>query len=106
MIRPEPESDRQAIWSVNLAAFDTEAEAELVDALRDGGFNEVSLRAEVEGQIVGHILFLPLTVITESGTVDACHSPRWLSYRVIRDKGSEADSSKRAFGNAGPVVIA
>lgn len=71
LIRPERDSGRPAIWSVNRAAFDTEAEAELVDVLRDGGFNEVSLVAEFDGQVVGHILFTPLTVISESGLVDA-----------------------------------
>jgi len=71
VIRPETEQDRQAVWSVNRAAFETDAEADLVDALRDGGYVEVSLVAEVDGEIVGHILFSPLPVIMEVGTVDS-----------------------------------
>jgi len=57
VIRPETGQDRAAIWSVNQAAFEGDAEANLVDALRDGGFAEVSLVAEVDEEIVGHILF-------------------------------------------------
>ena len=70
-VRPESDVDREAIWNVNRAAFDSEAEANLVDALRDGGFIEVSLVAEVEGEIVGHILFSRLPIITDSGEVDS-----------------------------------
>ena len=36
MIRSEEDRDQQAIWQVNRAAFETQAEATLVDALRDG----------------------------------------------------------------------
>jgi len=68
-IRPESDQDRQAVWNVNRAAFEAEEEANLVDALRDGGYVEVSLVAEVDNEIVGHILFSRLPVITKVGTV-------------------------------------
>lgn len=71
VIRPETEQDRQAIWNVNRAAFESDAEANLVDALRDSGYVEVSLIAKVDGEIVGHILFSRLPVVTRVGTVDA-----------------------------------
>lgn len=71
VIRPEANQDQEAIWSVNQAAFEGDAEANLVDALRDGGFAEVSLVAEVDGGIVGHILFSRLSIVTKVGTVDA-----------------------------------
>lgn len=51
-IRPEKDSDRQAVGNVNRTAFDTDAEANLVDALRDDGYVEVSLVAECDGQTV------------------------------------------------------
>lgn len=70
-IRRESGNDRTAIWNVNQAAFGTDAEANLVDALSDGGYVEVSLVAESDGEIVGHILFSRLTIITNFGTVDA-----------------------------------
>jgi putative acetyltransferase len=69
-IRPETGQDQKAIWSVNRAAFEGDAEANLVDALRDGGFVEVSLVAEVDREIVGHILFSRVAITTNFGTVD------------------------------------
>lgn len=71
VIRPEIEADRQAIWNVNRAAFDSEAEANLVDALRDSGYVEVSLVAEDAGMIIGHILFSRTPIVTRVGTVKA-----------------------------------
>ena len=70
-IRPEANQDRAAVWSVNQQAFGGDDEANLVEALRDGGFVEVSLVAELDGQIVGHILFSRVAIITKVGTVDA-----------------------------------
>ncbi|HMC54572.1 MAG: GNAT family N-acetyltransferase [Acidobacteria bacterium] len=62
-IRPEREADTPAIRRVNLAAFETSKEAELVDALREQAAPLVSLVAEDAGAIVGHILFSPVTLI-------------------------------------------
>ncbi len=70
-IYAESAVDRQAIWNLNQAAFETESEANLVDALRDGGYVEVSLIAEEDGEVVGHILFSKITIVTEARTVDA-----------------------------------
>ena len=70
-IQPETEQHRAAIWKVNQAAFEGDAEANLVDALRDSGFAEVSLVAEVDGKVVGHILFSRAAIVTNVGTVDA-----------------------------------
>ena len=70
-IRPETNEDAKCVWNVNRNAFETEAEANLVNALRDGGYSEVSLIAVVDGEIVGHILFTRITIVTKTGTVDA-----------------------------------
>jgi putative acetyltransferase len=70
-IRPETTQDRSDIWNVNQAAFGGDDEANLVDALRDGSFVEVSLVAEVDGKIVGHILFSRISIIADEGIVDA-----------------------------------
>ena len=56
-IRPESEADRAAIRTVNEAAFDTSAEADLVDVLRAKSAQLVSLVAEIDDTVVGHILF-------------------------------------------------
>jgi putative acetyltransferase len=71
VIRSEAEHEREAVHHVNQAAFDGDAEANLVETLRDGGFAEVSLVAEVDGVIIGHILFSRLSIVTKIGTADA-----------------------------------
>lgn len=71
MIRPEAPADHPAVFEVNRLAFGRDAEAVLVDALRAGGYAEVSLVAEVAGEVVGHILFSRLPIRTAAGTVDA-----------------------------------
>ncbi len=64
-IRPEQPDDVAGIRTVNEAAFDTPLEAELVDRLRMAARPFLSLVAEVGGEIVGHILFTPVTVADE-----------------------------------------
>ena len=62
LIRPEKTEDYPAIHSVNTSAFETPAEADLVEVLRKEAQPVISLVAEVEDQIVGHILFSPVTL--------------------------------------------
>ena len=61
-IRPETAADVAAIHDVNARAFGRRAEADLVDRLRAADRAAVSLVAEGDGAIVGHILFSPVTV--------------------------------------------
>jgi putative acetyltransferase len=68
-VRTEKAPDFDAIRAVNRLAFGGDAEARLVDRLRDGGFVRVSLVAEVAGRVVGHILFSELPVTTRDGAV-------------------------------------
>ena len=70
-IRPETTADHDAIGHVNSLAFGQDAEARLVDALRDGGYVRASLVADKDGQVVGHILFSDLPIVTQAGTVSA-----------------------------------
>jgi predicted N-acetyltransferase YhbS len=67
-VRAETPQDLEAIREVNRRAFGQEDEARLVDALRDGGYARVSLVAEEGGQVVGHILFSDLPILTQTGT--------------------------------------
>jgi putative acetyltransferase len=61
-IRPERPADIPGIRAVNLAAFETTTEADLVDALRNDAQPIVSLVADDRQAIVGHILFSPVTL--------------------------------------------
>jgi len=61
-IRDESPEDIPAIYTVNSSAFETPAEAVLVDKLRVANAITVSLIAELDGDVVGHILFSPVTI--------------------------------------------
>lgn len=62
MIRPAEPGDAQAIDAVHRAAFPTAAEADLVARLEAGGHSAISLVAEREGAVVGHVLFSRMAV--------------------------------------------
>ena len=62
LIRTEEESDRASVHAVNVSAFETSTEADLVDVLREQARPIVSLVAEDDGQVVGHIMFSPVTL--------------------------------------------
>ena len=66
-IRPEIKEDIVKIWQINASAFDTEAEANLVDNLRESGVRLISLVAEANKKVVGHILFSPI-MLSGKGT--------------------------------------
>jgi putative acetyltransferase len=70
-VRPERPEDAEAIREVHRLAFGREDEGRLVDALRAGGHVRLSLVAEAEGQLVGHILFSDLPILTPAGPVPA-----------------------------------
>src|SRR5439155_14993537 len=53
-------SDVAAIHAVHAGCFPTEGEARLVGLLREAGHLRVSLVAEVNHEIVGHIAFSPV----------------------------------------------
>jgi putative acetyltransferase len=57
-IRPERTEDREAIAEITRAAFGRDLEARMIDVIRDseGFVSELSLLAEAEGEIVGHVL--------------------------------------------------
>ncbi len=62
LIRAEARGDRDAVHDLNVSAFETSAEARLVDALRGGPGPLISLVAVAERDIVGHIMFSPVTL--------------------------------------------
>jgi putative acetyltransferase len=70
-VRPESTADHEPIRHVNRLAFGQDEEARLVDALREGSYVRLFLVAERAGQVVGHILFSDLPIITGAGSVPA-----------------------------------
>lgn len=66
-IRPEQNSDIPQIFNLIKSAFETtsysnQKEHLLVDALREAGALELSLVAELKGEIVGYIAFSEVTI--------------------------------------------
>ena len=59
-IRLEKEADFAQVYQVNALAFEREDEAKLVEKLRNIE-TSISLVAESDGQIIGHIFFSPMT---------------------------------------------
>jgi putative acetyltransferase len=66
-IRSEQAVDGQSIRQVHTAAFPTDAEARLVDALRAASDLHVSLVACIDDAVVGHIAFSPVTAPAAGG---------------------------------------
>jgi putative acetyltransferase len=67
LIRDEAGNDAKVIAEVTVAAFDSleisnHTEQFIVEALRSAGALTVSLVAEVDGHVVGHIAFSPVTI--------------------------------------------
>lgn len=68
-IRQEREADYAAVDAVNKAAFAQDSEARLVALLRKSAafIRELSLVAELEGKVVGHILFTRILIRDHGG---------------------------------------
>ena len=67
MIRPETPADAAAIEAITMAAFaehphSKQTEHRLIAALRAADALTVSLVAEVDGEVVGHVAFSPVTI--------------------------------------------
>ena len=66
-IRPEAAADYHAVRAVNAAAFDSRVEADLVEALRRKGIELISLVADEDAEVIGHILFSPVSLAGHPG---------------------------------------
>lgn len=62
IIRKETVEDVPAIRAVVLAAFGAAGEADLVDGLRRSGALTLSAIANIDGRVVGHVAFSPVTI--------------------------------------------
>jgi putative acetyltransferase len=110
-IRIECPADIPGVRAVNKAAFETGAEAALVDALRENGKFVLSLVADIGGQIVGHILFTNIEM--EPGGAQArmlglapmAVRPEWQGRGIGSALVRRGLEDCRDFGYRGVVVL-
>jgi putative acetyltransferase len=68
VVRPEHPADFASVRKINEEAFGQPTEADLVDALRMHVFPYISLVAQADEQLVGHIFFSPVSIQSEEST--------------------------------------
>ncbi len=103
-VRPERPDDVDQVRVVLTAAFPTDAEARLVDALRSAGRLTDSLVAEDGGRVVGHIAFSPVTVAGAGGGVGLApvavlpeYQRKGVGSRLVREGLRRAKEAGAAF---------
>ena len=114
IIRPEADGDTPAIHALTDAAFrdaphSSGTEAAIVDALRDAGALTLSIVAEEQGRIVGHVAFSPVTINGEASrwfglgpvSVEPLEQRRGIGQALIR----EGLDRLRNTGAEGCVVL-
>ena len=94
IFRDEQPHDREQVRMVNESAFGRRDEADLVDRLREEGAVLLSLLAEDDHHIIGHVLFSSMSVETAQGPVAAVslapiavlpdHQGRKVGSRLVR----------------------
>ena len=89
-IRDEQPGDVAAIRDVNRRAFGQDQEGDIVDALRSNGAALLSLVATLDGLVVAHIMYSPLSVggLTGAGlgpmAVHPDHQRHGIGSRLVR----------------------
>lgn len=114
-IRAELTEDRTAVRRVNEGAFGRTTEADLVDALRAAAAPLLSLVAEEDGEVVGHLLFSPVTVETACpsdavpalllGLAPVAVLPEWQNRGVGSQLVREGLQACRKLGATAVVVL-
>ncbi|MED5411879.1 MAG: N-acetyltransferase [Pseudomonadota bacterium] len=109
-IRKETAEDIEAVFKINISAFPNEEEAQLVNRLRETVSPLISLVAEGEQEIIGHILFTPVTLDSDTnlflmGLAPMAVNPptqnKGIGSQLVRAGLEEC----RALGAVGAVVL-
>jgi putative acetyltransferase len=114
VVRAEVPSDVEAIFEVTRAAFEGHpysegAEQYIVDALRSAGGLTLSLVATLDGRVVGHVAFSPVTLSDGSegwfGVGPVSVVPELQRRGIGSALMSEGLARLRALGAAGCVLV-
>jgi len=108
LIRREHPGDEAAVHRVNEDAFGGPDEAAIVEALRANGGVTLSLVAELDGTVIGHILFSPVSIDPAGAAIGLApmavlpgHQRRGVGGSLVRE-GLEL---LRQAGHAAVVVL-
>ena len=90
-IRPETLQDYKIIYQLNKQAFERDNEAKLVNNLRESSsfIPDLSLVAELENQIIGHILFVKIQIKNSSQETESL---------ALAPMAVHPDFQKKGFG--------
>ncbi len=91
IIRQETNDDLAAIREVNRLAFGRDDEGRLVDLLRERGAILCSLVADVDGRVVGHVLFSPAELDDDG---------RMTPFAALGPVGVRPEHQRRGIGEA------
>jgi putative acetyltransferase len=62
LIRPETSADHLAVFAIHTKAFGQEDESQMVERVRAAGHAHLSLVAALDEQVMGHVLFSPVSI--------------------------------------------
>ena len=98
-VRPEKAEDIGAIRKLNKKAFKGNDESKLIDAIRgsDGFIPGLSLAAEKDGKIVGHILFSPVKIKGPAGAAPALALAPMAVLPAFQNQGIGTELVKRGL---------
>ena len=114
IIRNETTSDIEAISEITIAAFRTLAisnhtEQFIINALRNANALTISLVAEVDGRVVGHIAFSPVTISDGSpnwyGLGPVSVLPEYQKQGIGKSLVNEGLSLLKAMGGKGCALV-
>ncbi|MCI0362220.1 MAG: N-acetyltransferase [Planctomycetaceae bacterium] len=103
-VRPAAAADLPGMDAVHRAAFPTDLEARLVTLLVERGKATISLVAQIDRQIVGHILFSPATLVSASVGLAGPAGPERRSDLALASQGSAGPAEPTGLGLA-PVAV-
>lgn len=117
LIRSETDTDIAAIFATTQDAFRDQpfsehTEGPIVDALRAAGALALSLVAEHDGRVVGHVAFSPVSIVGPAGQAvgwyglgPASVAPAWQGRGIGSMLVQEGLARLRGRGAAGCVVL-
>ncbi len=109
LIRPETTADHTRVREINKLAFETDSEAVLVDGLRREADPLISLVAELDDNVVAHILFTPIAIGDTPATIASMGLAPLAVHPDFQDHGiggALVEAGVEACAAAGSEIIA